>query len=96
MRRSSGCEAADSASRRLGESRFQSVSFRGLDADFTGVASIHLWSHLWWERRRRDFSDFHAGLITEDYVREGRTTYAVAARPFLPSPSSSRSSKASG
>jgi hypothetical protein len=58
--------------------------FRGLDADFTGVASIHLWSHLWWERRRRDFSDFHAGLITEDYVRAGQTTYAAAARPFLP------------
>ena len=60
--------------------------FRGLDTDFTGVASIHLWSHLWWERRRRDFSDFHAGLITKDYVRAERTTYAVAARPFLPSP----------
>jgi hypothetical protein len=61
--------------------------FRGLDTDFSGVASIHLWSHLWWERRRRDFSDFHAGLITERYVRAGETTYAVAARPFLPSSS---------
>jgi hypothetical protein len=59
--------------------------FRGLDADFADVASIHLWSHLWWERRRRDFSDFHAGLLTESYVRAGKTTYAVAAQPFLPS-----------
>lgn len=56
----------------------------GLDPDFDGVASMHLWSHLWWARRRRDFSGFHGGLVTEDYIRDGRTTYAVAARPFLP------------
>lgn len=45
--------------------------------------SIHLWSHLWWNEQRRDYSDFHGGLITEDYVRAGRTTYARIARAFL-------------
>jgi hypothetical protein len=45
--------------------------------------SFHLWSHLWWSEQRRDFSDFHAGLLTEDYVRAGRTTYARIARAFL-------------
>lgn len=45
--------------------------------------SLHLWSHLWWDRRRIDFSRFHGGLLTEDYVRRGETTYAALARPFL-------------
>jgi hypothetical protein len=58
--------------------------FEGLDADFSGVLSMHLWSHLWWHRRRRDFSAFHAGRLTEDYVRQADTTYSIAARPFLP------------
>ncbi|HTV17108.1 MAG TPA: hypothetical protein VMG12_00515, partial [Polyangiaceae bacterium] len=26
--------------------------------------SVHLWAHLWWERRRRDFSHAHAGWAT--------------------------------
>jgi hypothetical protein len=52
--------------------------------DLDGVHSIHLWAHLWWSRRRRDFSRFHAGLLDEDYVRHADTTYAVAARRFLP------------
>jgi hypothetical protein len=46
--------------------------------------SMHLWSHLWWRRRRRDFSSFHAGLLTEEYIRAARTTYARAAKPYLP------------
>ncbi len=50
-----------------------------------GVCSIHLWAHLWWSEARRDFSDFHAGLLTEAYVRQASTTYAVLARPFLES-----------
>jgi hypothetical protein len=49
-----------------------------------GAYSMHLWAHLWWRRRRRDFSCFHAGLLTEEYVRAGRTTYARAARAYLP------------
>lgn len=48
-----------------------------------GVLSLHLWSHLWWDPRRIDFSRFHAGLLTEEYVRRGETTYAAAARQFL-------------
>jgi FkbM family methyltransferase len=49
-----------------------------------GVYSIHLWAHLWWERRRVDFSLFHAGLLTEEFIRQVDTTYNCAARPFLP------------
>lgn len=60
--------------------------FRGCDRDFDGVVSMHLWSHLWWSRRRRDFSDFHAGLLTERFVRSVDTTYNVVARRFLPTP----------
>jgi hypothetical protein len=49
-----------------------------------GVYSMHLWSHLWWSRRRKDLSSFHSALLTEEYVRSGRTTYAHGARPYLP------------
>jgi len=48
------------------------------------VASIHLWAHLWWSETRRDFSHFHAGLITEDRIRRVDTTFYRLARPFLP------------
>ncbi|MCG8470094.1 MAG: capsular polysaccharide synthesis protein, partial [Gemmatimonadetes bacterium] len=34
--------------------------FEGCERDLDGVYSVHLWSHLWWERSRRDFSRFHA------------------------------------
>lgn len=57
---------------------------RGCDRDFEGVVSMHLWSHLWWSRRRRAFSDFHAGLLTDDFIRNVDTTYNIVARPFLP------------
>jgi hypothetical protein len=56
----------------------------GLDRDRAGIYSIHLWAHLWWAQERRDFSDFHAGLLTEQFVRDVDTTYTVLARPFLP------------
>lgn len=49
-----------------------------------GAYSMHLWAHLWWRQKRRDYSAFDAGLLTEDYVRAGGTTYAREARPFLP------------
>jgi Glycosyltransferase sugar-binding region containing DXD motif len=49
-----------------------------------GVYSIHLWAHLWWAAERRDFSAMHAGLLSEDYVRDVDTTYNVLAREFLP------------
>ena len=51
--------------------------------ELNGAYSMHLWAHLWWSRRRRDFSGFHAGLIDEGYIRSADTTYAVAARRFL-------------
>lgn len=50
----------------------------------TGALSVHLWAHLWWDESRKDFSDFHGDRLTEDYVRNAETTYALAARPFLP------------
>jgi hypothetical protein len=58
--------------------------FEGVEEDLDGVYSIHLWSHLWWERRRRDFSSFHAGKIHERRIRSVESTYNRLARPFLP------------
>jgi hypothetical protein len=58
--------------------------FDRLDTDWDGVLSLHLWSHLWWEATRQDFSPFHGGLLDEAYIRTGATTYAALARPFLP------------
>jgi hypothetical protein len=51
---------------------------------FTGVASVHLAAHLWWEEERRDFSDVHARMITEQWVRSNGSTYAALVRPYLP------------
>jgi len=58
--------------------------FEHLDTDFAEVYSMHLWGHLWWDIRRVDFSTFHAGLLTEGYIRQVDTTYSVIARRFLP------------
>lgn len=58
--------------------------FHRRDDDFEGIYSMHLWSHLWWSWRRRDFSHFSALKLTEHYVRKADTTFAMAARPFLP------------
>lgn len=57
---------------------------QGYDPDYEDVLSMHLWSHLWWDRWRRDFSDFHAGLLTENYIRTVDTTYNIVARKYLP------------
>lgn len=46
--------------------------------------SLHLWNHLWFDEQRLDFSHFHAGRITPDYLAFADTTYTVNARPFLP------------
>jgi Glycosyltransferase sugar-binding region containing DXD motif len=54
------------------------------DDDLAGVFSIHLWAHLWWDSGRRDFSDVHAGQLSEEFIRDVDTTYNVLARPFLP------------
>jgi len=49
-----------------------------------GVYSVHLWEHLWWNTDRTDFSDFSGAALTEKYVRQAETTYAVEARRYLP------------
>lgn len=63
---------------------------RGLAELFTEIApvpqevcSIHLWAHLWWDAWRTDFTPFHAGLITEQWLREAPATYALLARQYL-------------
>ena len=55
----------------------------GHDPDTSGVYSVHLWAHLWWDAWRTDFTRVHAGEIDEDYVRTRKTTYAGLARRFL-------------
>ena len=60
--------------------------FERVDPDLRDVFSLHLCSHLWWDAARTDFTRFHAGLLTEDWVRAGASTYALLARPFLPPP----------
>lgn len=52
--------------------------------DLPNVFSIHLCSHLWWDEKRTDFTHFHAGLLDEQYVRSGASTYAALAQRFLP------------
>ncbi len=47
--------------------------------------SLHLWSHLWFDVNRLDFTHFHKDLLTVDYVAYADTTYAGLARRFLPS-----------
>jgi hypothetical protein len=46
--------------------------------------SIHLWSHLWWSSDRTDYTTFHAGLITPNYVAYASTSYSQLSRQFLP------------
>ena len=54
------------------------------ETDLGGIVSIHLAAHLWWGEGRRDFSTVHAQQIDEAWIRAGGTTYARAARRFLP------------
>jgi len=48
------------------------------------AVSLHLWSHLWFDPARVDFLHFHKGALTPDYIAFADTTYARAARRFLP------------
>lgn len=57
--------------------------FEALEADLHDVYSLHLWSHLWWDAWRTDFTAFHAGLVTEAHIRTVDSTYNVLARGFL-------------
>ena len=54
------------------------------ETDLSGVMSVHLAAHLWWEEDRRDFSPVHASQIDEAWIRAGNSTYAAAAARFLP------------
>lgn len=54
------------------------------DKDYEGVFNMHLWSHLWWSKKRQDFSNFCEEKLTEEYIREIDTTYNLVARRFLP------------
>ena len=45
--------------------------------------SIHLWSHLWWDSWRTDFTSFHSGHLTEQFICEVDTTYNLIARRYL-------------
>jgi mannosyltransferase OCH1-like enzyme len=56
----------------------------GQDYNYQEVYSMHLWAHLWWAKSRKDFSNFHAGKMTESFIRKVDTTYNLVARKFLP------------
>ena len=56
----------------------------GCETGTEGIYSIHLWAHLWWAKSRKDFSTFHAGRLTENFIRKVDTTYNLLARPHLP------------
>jgi hypothetical protein len=58
--------------------------FSGPWKDNDAVYSIHLWSHMWWDRNRINTSYFHSGRLTPEYVRFSRSAYAELARKFLP------------
>lgn len=58
--------------------------FEGCDPDFEGIYSMHLWQHVWAARWRRDFTHFHQGKLTENYLRNFTSTYSLAARRYLP------------
>jgi hypothetical protein len=56
-----------------------------LEDDLSGIASVHLAAHLWWEDDRRDFlAEVNARVIDESWIRAGGATYARAASRFLP------------
>lgn len=58
--------------------------FLRVQPDLQDSYSLHLWNHLWWDSERLDFSFFHSGRLTEDYVAFANSTYAIHSRRFLP------------
>lgn len=52
--------------------------------DLDGSVSIHLWSHLWWDEDRRDFSPVAGRDLTPRHIREVDTAFNLLARPYLP------------
>ena len=57
--------------------------FESCESDWDKAYSIHLWSHLWWKKSRRDFSPTHAGMFNEKYIKTVDTTFNLVARRFL-------------
>jgi hypothetical protein len=49
-----------------------------------GCYSIHLWEHLWFERDRTEYTDFHGGLLTAEHIATVDSTYNRLARPLVP------------
>jgi hypothetical protein len=58
--------------------------FERARTDLHDVYSLHLWSHLWWERSRTDVTRFHSGRVTPAYVRHASSSFAELSRNFLP------------
>jgi len=58
--------------------------FEQVEPRLAGMASLHLWAHLWWDEARVDFTRFHAGLFTREWVERGGSTVAAIARRYLP------------
>lgn len=56
--------------------------------------SLHLWAHLWTDRKRTDVTRFHEGRLTADYIRYADTTFAHHARQWLPDDLPTKSSVA--
>jgi hypothetical protein len=52
--------------------------------DLSGIVSVHLMAHLWWEEWRTEFLEVHGHMIDEHWLRESEATYAVAARGLVP------------
>jgi glycosyltransferase involved in cell wall biosynthesis len=52
--------------------------------DLDGVATIHLGADRWSSEGHPETSTLHAGVIDEQWIRSSDSTYATAARPFLP------------
>ncbi len=54
------------------------------------TVSVHLWAHLWWDRRRRDFTPVHADWCSPSTLRRASTTLAALARPYIPKRSATK------
>lgn len=52
--------------------------------DTQDVYSIHLWSHLWWDVQRNDFSRFNHRKLTCSYIEFGGSTFSELAGKWLP------------
>ncbi len=48
--------------------------------------SVHLWSHLWWDRQRLSSSPAHAGWCAPSALRRASTTLSRLVEAYLPAP----------